>query len=158
MLFSVLLYVFETVKMKYFNKLGKQVSYDRTACVDKKDLIQNIKVLICFVLFIYFFFRNDFIYWQRFLRETEHDTHWLDYSQKINFTEKRQVQSAHFSGRQNTLQNTVLQAPKNGKHAYIYHLSDDTNHGSVTTFSIIKDVSHCHHEVIQDKVLIFALR
>ena len=35
-------YVFETVKTKYFNKLGKEASYDRTACVDKKDLIQNI--------------------------------------------------------------------------------------------------------------------
>ena len=35
-------YVFETVKTKYFNKLGKEVSYDRTARVDKKDLIQNI--------------------------------------------------------------------------------------------------------------------
>ena len=35
-------YVFETVKMKYFNKLGKDISHDQTACVDKKYLIQNI--------------------------------------------------------------------------------------------------------------------
>ena len=101
-----------------------------------------------------FFIINDFIYWRRFLSETEHDTLWFDYSQNINFTEKRQVQSAHFSGRQHTLHNTVLQAPKNGKHTYIYQLSDDTNHDSVMTFSIIKDIIHCHPEVIRDKVLI----
>ena len=64
------------------------------------------------------------------------------------------MQSAHFSGKQYTLHNTVLQAPKNGKHTYIYHLSDDTNHDSVMTFSIIKDIIHCHPEVIQDEILI----
>ena len=104
-----------------------------------------------------FFIIYDFIYWRRFLSETEHYTLWLDYSQNINFTEKRQVQSAHFSGRQHPLHNTVLQATKNGKHTYTYHLSDDTNHDSVMTFSIIKDIIHCHPEVIQDEVLILHL-
>ena len=32
-------------------------------------------------------------------------------------------------------------------------MSDHTNHDSVMTFSIIKDI-HCHPEVIRDKVLI----
>ena len=44
--------------MKCFNKLGKEVSYDRTARVDKKDLIQNIisqlqSVAILFIVFYY---------------------------------------------------------------------------------------------------------
>ena len=91
------------------------------------------------------------------MSETEHYTLWLEYSQNSNFTEKRQVQSANFSGWQHTLHNTVLQAPKNGKHTYIYHLSDDTNHDSVMTFSIIKDIIHCHPEVMQDEVLILHL-
>ena len=106
-------------------------------------LIQSVAV---HYLIHRFLIINDFTYWRRFLSETEHYTLWLDYSQTINFTEKRQVQSAHFSGRQHTLHDTVLQAPKNGKH--IYHLSDDTNHDSVMTFSIIKDIIHCHPEVI----------
>ena len=40
------------------------------------------------------------------------------------------------------------------ENTYIYQLSDDTNHDSVTTFSIIKDIIRCHPEVIRDKVLI----
>ena len=38
---------------------------------------------------------------------------WLDYSQNINLTEKFQVQSAHYSGKQQTLHNTVLHSPNN---------------------------------------------
>ena len=73
-------YVFETVKTKCFNKLGKEVSYDRTTYVDKKDLIQNIISQLLSVAMHYlvhrFFIINDFIYWQRFLSETEHYTLW----------------------------------------------------------------------------------
>ena len=73
-------YVFETVKTKCFNKLGKEVSYDRTTYVDKKDLIQNIISQLLSVAMHYlvhrFFIINDSIYWQRFLSETEHYTLW----------------------------------------------------------------------------------
>ena len=116
-----------------------------------QNIISQLQSVAMHYLIHRFFIINDFIYWRRFLSETEHDTLWFDYSQNINFTEKRQVQSAHFSGRQHTLHSTVLQAPKNGKHTYIYQLSDDTNHDSVMTFSIIKDIIHCHPEVIRDK-------
>ena len=119
-----------------------------------QNIISQLQSVAMHYLILCFFIINDLIYWWRFLSETEHYTLWLDYSQNINFTEKRQVQSAHFSGRQHPLHNTVLQATKNGKHTYTYHLSDDTNHDSVMTFSIIKDITHCHPEVIQDKVLI----
>ena len=109
-------YVFETVKTEYFNKLGKEVSYDQTARVDKKDLIQNIisqlQSVAMHYLIHHFVIINDFIYWRRFLSETEHYTLWLDYSQNINFTEKRQVQSAHFSGRQHTPHNKFYKHPK----------------------------------------------
>ena len=72
-------YVFETVKTKCFNKLGKEVSYDRTTHVDKKDLIQNIisqLLSVAMHLIHRFFIINDFIYWRRFLSETEHYTLW----------------------------------------------------------------------------------
>ena len=66
-----------------------------------------------------FFVINDFIYWRRLLSETEHYTLWLDYSQNINFTEKRQLQFAHHTFPWcNILSTTVLQAPKNGKHIF----------------------------------------
>ena len=58
--------VFETVKTKYFNKLGEEVSYYRTAHVDKKDLIQNVISQLQSVAMHYlthcFFIINDFIY------------------------------------------------------------------------------------------------
>ena len=37
---------------------------------------------------------------------------------------------------------------------YIYHLSDETNHDSVMTFYIIKDIIKSHPEVIEKKVLV----
>ena len=102
--------------MKCFNKLGKEVSYDRTARVDKTDSVQNIISQLQSVAMHYlihcFFIINNFIYWQRFLSETEHYTLWLDYSQNINFTEKKQVQSAHFSQRQHTLHNSFTSTLK----------------------------------------------
>ena len=59
-------YVFGTVKTKYFNKLGKEVSYDRTARIDKRDLIQNIISQLQSVAMHYlihcFFIINNLIY------------------------------------------------------------------------------------------------
>ena len=150
-------YVFETVTTKYFNKSGKQVSYTRTARVDKNEsllsIIDRLQQLAKNYLLHRFSVINDQIYWKEFLETTSHHTLWLDYSQNIAFTEKRQVQSAHFSGKQHTLHNTVVQSP-DGENLYVYHLSDDTNHGSVLTFYIIKDIIHSHPEVIENGFLV----
>ena len=51
------------------------------------------------------------------------------------------------------LHNTVIQSPNDEK-VYVYHLSGDTNHSSVLTFYIIKDIIHNHPEVIQKGYLI----
>ena len=155
---NVHFYVSETVETKFFNTVGKEVSYNRTAQVDKEDSIENvIKQLQCLAnhyLLHRFFILNDKFYWDKFLNETDHYTLWLDYSQNIAFKEKKQLQSAHFSGRQHTLHNTVIQAPKNDEKKYIYPLSDNTNHDSVMTFYIIKDIIKSHPEVIEKKVLV----
>ena len=98
---------------------------------------------------IVFFVINDKFYWKNFCQTKKDQTLWLDYSQNIAFTEKKQVQSAHFSGRQHTLHNTVIQSPNEGESVYIYHLSDDTNHDSVLTFSIIRDIIYHHPEISQ---------
>ena len=83
----------------------------------------------------------------------QHHTLWLDYSQNIAFNKKKQVQSAHFSGRHHTLHNTIIQGP-DAKILYVYHLSDDTNHDSVMTFHIIRDILKHHPEIIEKGVLV----
>ena len=51
------------------------------------------------------------------------------------------------------LHNTVIQSPNDEK-VYVYHLSEDTNHNSVLTFYIIKDIIHNDPKVIQKGYLI----
>ena len=61
--------------------------------------------------------------------------------------EKNKVQSTHFSGKQDSLHDTLFHH-KNSCN-YIYHISDDTNHDSVMTIKIIGDVIKNHPEVIE---------
>ena len=76
---------------------------------------------------------------------------WLDYSQNLAFTKKKQVTSAHFSDQQQTLHNTVLHQPNKQGYKIFYHLTDDTNYGHVFTFSFINDIIDNHPEIIQNK-------
>ena len=128
---------------QYYNKSGKLVTYSRTAWVDKHNFAENIvdqlQLLAQRYILYRFFVINDKVYWKKFCQTTEHHILWFDYSQNIAFTEKKQVQSAHFSGRQHKLPNAVIQSPIESESVYVYHLSDDTNHSSVLTFSIIRD-------------------
>ena len=61
----------------------------------------------------------------------------MDYSENIALTKKRQMQSAYFSGKQQTLNNMIIRCPGIGENIYVYQLSDDTNHVSVMTFHVI---------------------
>ena len=79
---------------------------------------------------------------------------WMDYSQNIAFTPKFEVQSSHFSGKQHTLHCTIIKDPKDGKVRYLYHLSEDTNHDSVMTFSILEDLVENHPEIISTGTLV----
>ena len=72
---------------------------------------------------------------------------WMDYSQNIKLTEKRQAQSAHFSGKQQTLHDSLIL--HDNTYTYIYHLSDDTNHDSVMTLKIIEDIIKFHPTIIK---------
>ena len=67
---------------------------------------------------------------------------------------KHEAQSAHFSGRQHTLHCCVLHdqdlAENNPVSQFIYHLSDDTNHDSIMTFSIIEDILKQYHVIRSD--------
>ena len=145
---------------KYFNKNGKQLSYTCTAHVDKNEslhsIIDQLQQLAKNYLLHRFSVVNDKIYWKEFLETTGNHTFWLDYFLNIAFTEKKQVQSAHFSGRQHTLHNTVIQSP-GGENLYLHHLSADTNHESVLTFYIMRHIIHKHPELIERDFLSFDL-
>ena len=137
-------YVYENVSTKYYNKQGKEVFYDRTARLDEReplaDCIVKLQELAVPYLLHQFSVCCDTVYWNEFLNQTSHYVLWLNYSQNFALKEKKQVQSAHFSGKQQTLHNTVLYKPNRQGHKFLYHLSDDTNHNHVFTFSVINDI------------------
>ena len=60
------------------------------------------------------------------------------------------MQSAHYSGKQGSLHNTILMIPRNEENRYIFHLSDD----SIFTFHVIEDTIQKHPEVIEKGVLV----
>ena len=90
----------------------------------------------------------DKVYWQKYLNEINTPVVWMDYSQNVKLTEKNQAQSANFSGRQQTLHDSLIQFPGD-EFLYIYHLSDDTNHDSVMTQEIIEEIIFNHPEIIE---------
>ena len=88
----------------------------------------------------------DKVFWGRFVHETMLPVVWMDYSVNIKLTEKNQAQSSHYSGRQQTLHDILIQYPDK-RYQYVYHISDDTNHDSVMTTQVIEDICKYHPEV-----------
>ena len=62
--------------------------------------------------------KNDTFYWKKYLAETDNPVLWIDYSQNLAFKEK-QAQSVNYSGRQQTIHNTLLQMPHGDEGKYI---------------------------------------
>ena len=77
----------------------------------------------------------------------------MDYSNNINFREKRQAQSAYYSGKQQTLHCSIIKRV-DGTNVYIYHLSDDTNHDAVFTFAIIRDIVEKYPYLMDDGYMV----
>ena len=137
-------YEFESVTESYNNKQGEKRFYKRIARVDYKDVkLRDVYARLMEVSKDYLVHRHmtilDKVYWARFLCNVDQPILWMDYSMNIKLTEKNQVQSAHFSGKQQTLHDSLIQ-DEDGNFDYIYHLSDDTNHDSVLTIKIIEDI------------------
>ena len=151
-------YVFEKIPTHYYNKDGKKVTYDRVGRVDKNEsvlrIISELQKHASDYLIHRFFAIHDRVHWEKFLDNTPYHALWLDFSQNIKLVEKNQAQSAHFSGKQQTLHNTVLCYPNRSDTRYVYHLSDDTTHDSVMTFNVINDIIKQHPEVISKGVLV----
>ena len=121
--------------------------------VDKKDrlfgIIDQLQHLAQKYLVHRFMVCNDTYYWKNFIQNSPFHIFWVDYSQNINLTEKFQVQSADYSGKQQTLHNTVLHSPNNKTTKYMYHLSD-----GVFTFCVVEDIILNHTEVIEQGILV----
>ena len=90
----------------------------------------------------------DNVFWQKFLNETTNPVTWIDYSVNVKLTEKQQAQSVHFSGKQQTLHDSLIQYPNKHFH-YIYHISNDTNHDSVMTTQVVEGILMNHPKIIQ---------
>ena len=125
---KVSFYQFESVQETFYDKKGKKKFYTRIARRDYSD--QTVRSVYqrlqnyarSYLLHQYHTLLNK-VYWQRYLEEADSAVIWMDYFQNIKLTEKNQVQSAHFSGKQQTLHDSLIQ--NKGHHHYMYHLSND---------------------------------
>lgn len=103
---EVCCYVFKRAKTSYCNKSGKKASCTCTAFVDKCELLETIikklQAMNKSYLSHYFLIINDKVHWDRFWWKKQQQN--TLYSQSIALKGKRQVQSAHFSGKQHTIQ------------------------------------------------------
>ena len=154
---KVSFYQFESVQETYYDKKRKKKFYTRIARRDYSDqTVRSVyqRLQNCarsYLLHRYHTLLNK-VYWQRYLEEANSAVIWMDYSQNIKLTEKNQVQSAHFSGKQQTLHDSLIQ--NKGHHHYVYHLSNDTNHDSVMTEAILNDLIANYPEIIESSILI----
>ena len=145
-------YQFEPKLESFYNRSGILSWYQRTARVDYHDkTLGDAYALLMSCAREYLRHRYytilDKVFWQKYLAGTTSPVIWMDYSVNIKLVEKNQAQSANYSGRQQTLHDSLIQLP-NKQFRYVYHLSDDTNHDSVMTEQVIAGIIESHPEVI----------
>ena len=152
-------YLFGKKEETFYTKRGKKVTYTRTARIDYNDVpLRQVYDTLMNLAQRYLIHRyhvsNDRVYWEKFVSETDQYILWVDYSQNIALTPKFEVQPAHFSGRQHTLHDSLLRAPFSDTLKYIYHLIDDTNHDSVLTNLILRDIIEKYPKIIDSGHLV----
>ena len=145
-------YLFERVPTTYYNLPGKEVTYIQTTRVDKKETLSEVYDRLRNQAHNYMIHRHavvsDKVFWSYFPYSYIH----LDYGENIALQPKFEAQSAHFSGKQQMLHN-IVNEHVNGR-SYIYHLSDDTNKGSILTFEILRDAIARDPSIIENKRLV----
>ena len=144
-------YQFEPVVETFYNKEREK----NITNVNLRDLYMKLQEKARVYLLHHYHILIDQVYWTRFLADSEFHITWMDYSMNIKMIEKNQVQSAHFSGKQKTLHDTLKRSSNtDDKFLYLYYISDDTNHDSVMTIRIIRDLITYHPYVIEPGNLI----
>ena len=96
---------------------------------------------------------SDKVFWDHMKEVINQPYLHMDYSQNITLKPKHEVQSAHFSGKEQTLHCTVL-AESIDNNRYIYHLSDDTLHDSTMTFHVLESIVREHPNTIENGALV----
>ena len=151
-------YQFEKVPEVYFDKEGKKKVYHRTTHQDHTSSLLDVYKLLQQEAKPYLTHRFNAlcnkVYWERYLQETTDYVIWLDFSMNINLVPKKETQSAHYSGKQQTLHDLLIRKPGSDVYTYVYHLSDDTIHDSVFTKKVLSDVIQKHPEIIASAKLI----
>ena len=151
-------YVFEKKQETYFTAEGKETTYDRVARVDKKETFAMILTKLLAKKERYLHHRKvvdaDRVGWPLLMEAAEelYVLH-LDFSMNIAITPKKEVQAAHFSGKQYSLHCLILTNEKLGINHYIYHLSDDTRHDWAFVHEILHDV-FIQYDIKQQTVII----
>ena len=149
-------YTAEKVPTVYYNKQGKKCEYMRVARVNKSATLQELYTKLEDIAVEYLLHRHsvvaDRVFWAHMSETLEQPYIHMDYSQNIALKPKHEVQSQHYSGKEQTLHCTVLVFPDGNR--YLYHLSDDTNHDSVMTFEVLESIIQEHPELIEGGVLI----
>ena len=154
---TVSYYIFAVKKTSFFKSSGEKSFYTRTTRIDLegtlKDVIDELEKRKEEYLKHRFSTTNEEYYWRYFQSNTQFFTIWLDYSMNIELTEKKQAQSGHYSGSQQSCHCIII---KHGTEfvKYVYHLSEDTIHDSVMTFEIIRDIIQRYPYVLNDGYLI----
>ena len=133
-------------------KKGQKCTYSCTARVDRKAPLQEVFRLLndCAQRYIIhrFFVINARVFWQKFWSQYVHTILIFDYSENIQLKLKFEAESAHSSGKQQTLHCCVRE--RNGDIKYLYHLLDDKHHDSVITFAVIDDIIENDPTVIEN--------
>jgi hypothetical protein len=154
---------FQSTPEVYFNAGGKQVTYTRCSRNTIKATLKEMVTLLqeCSQSYLAhrYFVALDKAFWSAFLASAQCNVLHLDYSENISIAPKNEVQSAHYSSRQYTLHCCVMFEPADidsttQKHKFIYHLSDDTNHDAIMTFTVIEDIIEKKPTVISNGNLV----
>ena len=139
---SVNYYVFEAVLETYV-KQGKTKSYTRTTRVHKNEPVSK--------LYLHFIFNGERYLYHRTvvdniksklpkIRESFPGKYLkMDFSQNIALRTKNEVQTAHFSGKQQSLHCSIV-INENDALSYVCHLSDDTGHDPTFHDEVLNDI------------------
>ena len=138
---SVNYYVFESVLKSYVKGVTK--TYTRTTRVDKNEPVCDLYANFVSSGERYFYHRSIVDNIKSVLpkiRESFNGKYIeMDFSQNIALKTKDVVQTAHFSGKQQSLHCSIV-IDESEKLGYVYHLSDDTGHDPTFVDEVLEDI------------------
>ena len=129
--------------LETYLKQGKTKSYTRTTRVDKNEPVSD--------LYSHFISNGERYLYHRTvvdnIKSKQPKIHEsfsgkyleMDFSQNIALKTKNEVQTAHFSGKQQSLQCSIA-IDENDALSYVYHVSDDTGHDSTFVDEMLNDI------------------